>query len=129
MRTKECVKRRKNEIRDYDRRFSDDSWSNQKVCWHMVRKTRNNSRTSCIHVIRDDDGHLLNEENNMKERRKNYFESVFACEYTVADGNVTVIEYMIDRKFKKLPDMIVSSEMLMGGGGIEASLLCKLFKK
>ncbi|GBP20991.1 hypothetical protein EVAR_9565_1 [Eumeta japonica] len=62
----------------------------------MVEKARNNSETSCIRVIRDDDGHLPNEEQNVKERWKYYFESVFVCEDTVADNNVTAPEYMID---------------------------------
>ncbi|GBP61972.1 hypothetical protein EVAR_40980_1 [Eumeta japonica] len=62
----------------------------------MVKKFLNKSETSCIHVIRDDDGHLLNEENNVKERWKSYFEGVFAFEDTLADDNVTATEYMID---------------------------------
>ncbi|GBP81776.1 Vesicular glutamate transporter 3 [Eumeta japonica] len=45
-----------------------------------------------------DDDYLLNEKNNVKERWKDYFESVFACEDTVADDNVTATEYMIDDK-------------------------------
>ncbi|GBP74539.1 hypothetical protein EVAR_84893_1 [Eumeta japonica] len=39
-------------------------------------------------MIRDDDGHLLNEENNVKERYKNNFESIF--------DNITATECMID---------------------------------
>ncbi|GBP43381.1 hypothetical protein EVAR_34297_1 [Eumeta japonica] len=62
----------------------------------MLKKAQINSEASCIHVIRDGDERLLNEENNMKERWKNYFESVFACEDKVADNNVTGIEYMIN---------------------------------
>ncbi|GBP47522.1 hypothetical protein EVAR_30611_1 [Eumeta japonica] len=61
-----------------------------------MKKRRNNSKTSWIHVIRGVDGHLLNEENNVKERWKNYFESVFVREDTLADDNVTATEYMID---------------------------------
>ncbi|GBO99818.1 hypothetical protein EVAR_74223_1 [Eumeta japonica] len=40
---------------------------------------------------RNNDGHLLNEENNVKEHKKNYFESVFVCEDTDADDNVTAM--------------------------------------
>ncbi|GBP80944.1 hypothetical protein EVAR_56582_1 [Eumeta japonica] len=64
MEAKECVKRRKNEIKErYDRRFSDDFRENLKLFWQMVKQAQSNSETSYIHVIRDDDGHLLNEEN------------------------------------------------------------------
>ncbi|GBP30677.1 hypothetical protein EVAR_75898_1 [Eumeta japonica] len=62
----------------------------------MVKKAQNNSETSYIHVIRDDDGHFLNEENNVKKRWKNYFKNLFVCEDTVADDTVTATEYMID---------------------------------
>ncbi|GBP20598.1 hypothetical protein EVAR_93712_1 [Eumeta japonica] len=114
----------------------------------MVKKTRNNSETSCIHVIRDDNGHLLNEENNVKERWKNYFKSIFACEDTVVDDNITATEYMIvdgneseitmDEIMKALKRMKVrkiaeyyrvSPEMLRGDEGIVASLLYQLFNK
>ncbi|GBP15443.1 Mini-chromosome maintenance complex-binding protein [Eumeta japonica] len=89
-------------------------------------------------VWRDDDGHLLNEKNNVKERWKNYFLSIFACEDTVADDNVTSTEYMIDdankseitmdeimkalkcMKVRKFKYDIVMSDMLRGGGGIVA---------
>ncbi|GBO98692.1 hypothetical protein EVAR_103831_1 [Eumeta japonica] len=98
MRAKESVKIRKNEIIErYDKRFSDNFRTNQKLFWHMVKKTLpENSETSRIHVIRDNDGQLLNKENNVKERWKNYFESVFACEDTVADSDVTATEYIIE---------------------------------
>ncbi|GBP40273.1 Transposon TX1 uncharacterized 149 kDa protein [Eumeta japonica] len=114
----------------------------------MVKKVRNNFERSCLHVIRDDDGHLLKEENNVKERWKNYFENVFACEDTVADDDVTATEYMIDDrneseitideimkalKYLKVGQAAgydrVSSEMLRGGRVKVASLLYQLFNK
>ncbi|GBP34389.1 hypothetical protein EVAR_7442_1 [Eumeta japonica] len=67
-----------------------------KIFWHLVKKAGNNSETSYIHVIRDDDGHLLNEENNLKERWKKLFKSVFAKEDSVVDDKVIASEYMID---------------------------------
>ncbi|GBP27574.1 hypothetical protein EVAR_18769_1 [Eumeta japonica] len=113
----------------------------------MVKKARNNLETSCIHVIRDD-GRLLNEQNNVKKRWKNYFESVVAYEHTVVDDNVTATEYMIDdgnkseitmneimKEIKRLKDEKaagydrVSSEIQRGGEGIVASLLYRLFNK
>ncbi|GBP15357.1 hypothetical protein EVAR_80537_1 [Eumeta japonica] len=113
----------------------------------MVKKAQNNSKTSCIHVIRDDDGHLLNKENNVNKRGKNYFESVFAYEET-AHENVIATEYIIhegneseitmDEIMKALKRMKVgkaagydkvSSEMLRSGGRIVASLLYQLFNK
>ncbi|GBP52285.1 hypothetical protein EVAR_9197_1 [Eumeta japonica] len=89
----------------------------------------------------------MNEESNVKERCKNYFENVFACEDTVADDNVTATEYMIDdgkesditmdeimKALKRLKvgkaagyDRI-SLEILPRGGGISISLY-QLFKK
>ncbi|GBP74843.1 hypothetical protein EVAR_55341_1 [Eumeta japonica] len=86
----------------------------------MVKKDQNNSETSCIHLIKDDEGHLLNEENNVKERWKNYFESVFECEDTVADDSVTTTEYVMDDG---------NERMTRSGGGIVASLLYQLFNK
>ncbi|GBP22083.1 hypothetical protein EVAR_94122_1 [Eumeta japonica] len=50
----------------------------------------------CQEFNLNDDGHLLNEENNVKERWKNYFVSVYTCEDTVADNNIIATEYMID---------------------------------
>ncbi|GBP36184.1 hypothetical protein EVAR_4328_1 [Eumeta japonica] len=113
-----------------------------------MKKTLNNSETSCVYVIRDDDEYLLNEENKIKERWKNYFESVFACKDTVADDKLTAIVCMIDdgneneitmdEVMKELKLMKVgkavgydggSSEMLRGDGGIVASLLYQLFNK
>ncbi|GBP55219.1 hypothetical protein EVAR_36802_1 [Eumeta japonica] len=91
---------------------------------------------------RNDDGHLLNEENNVKESWKNYFDSVFAYEDTVADENIIATEYIIDdgneneividEIIKALKCMKVGkaagydrvlSEMLRGGGSIVISLL------
>ncbi|GBP31049.1 hypothetical protein EVAR_77344_1 [Eumeta japonica] len=75
----------------------------------MVKKARNNSEISCIRVIRDDDGHLLNEENNVKGRWKNYFERLFAREDRVADDS----------------SFVGDAE---GQGGIVASLLHQLLR-
>ncbi|GBP79919.1 hypothetical protein EVAR_75291_1 [Eumeta japonica] len=112
----------------------------------MVKKNRNNSETSCMYVIRNDDG--LNEENNLKERWKNYFKNILECEYTVADDNVTATEYsymhddgndreiMTDQIMKELKRIRVgkaagydrvSTERV--GRGIVASLLFQLFNK
>ncbi|GBP70286.1 General transcription factor II-I repeat domain-containing protein 2B [Eumeta japonica] len=96
----------------------------------------------------DDDGYLLNEENNVKERWKNYFKSVFACNDDVANVNSTATEYVIDdgneseitmdQIMKALKGMKVgkaagydrvSSETQRGGGGTIASLLYQLFNK
>ncbi|GBP83945.1 hypothetical protein EVAR_66515_1 [Eumeta japonica] len=143
MKAKEYVKRRKSEIKEcYDRRLSENFRVNQKLFWYMAKKAQNNSETSCVHVNKDEDGHLLNKENNVKERWKNNFESVFAREDTVADDNVTATGYIIDDgnvteiKIDKIIKALkrikvgkaagydrVSSEMLRGGGGIVASLL------
>ncbi|GBP78872.1 hypothetical protein EVAR_61521_1 [Eumeta japonica] len=114
----------------------------------MVKKARNNSETAFIHVIRDDDEHSLYEENNVKKHWTNYVESVFACEDTVADDNVTATEYMIDDEIESeitMDEIIkalkrmkvgkaagydrVSSKVLRGDEDIKASMLHQLFSK
>ncbi|GBP08001.1 hypothetical protein EVAR_78124_1 [Eumeta japonica] len=92
--------------------------------------------------------HFLNKENNMKELWKNHFGSVLACEDTVADGNVTATEYMIDdgNESEITMDEILkalkrtkvgkaagygrtSSEILRGGRDTVTSPLYQLFNK
>ncbi|GBP62353.1 hypothetical protein EVAR_42097_1 [Eumeta japonica] len=116
MRAKEYVKRRKNDIKErYDKRFSDDFRENQQPFWHMVKKTRKNPETSCKHDTVADD-------------------NVTATEYTIDDGNesgITMDEIVKALKRRRIGKAAgydrVSSEMLMSGGGIVASLLCHLF--
>ncbi|GBP81251.1 Myotubularin-related protein 6 [Eumeta japonica] len=99
-----------------------------------VKRARNHSEISCTNVIKDDNIRLPNEERLVKERWKNYFESIFACEDTVADDTVTATEYMMDDQNEITMDEImkalkrmkvgtaagynrVSSEMPKGDGG------------
>ncbi|GBP75181.1 hypothetical protein EVAR_90350_1 [Eumeta japonica] len=97
-------------------------------------------------MIRDDDGHLLNEGSNVEESWKSYFECVFACEDTVGDDSVTATEYMTDDRnesditvndiMKALKRMkvrkavgndIVSSEMLRDSGKYSGKLAVSIF--
>ncbi|GBP57380.1 hypothetical protein EVAR_27411_1 [Eumeta japonica] len=136
---------------EYVERFKDSLGAFKKQAKNFFEygeKARNNSKTSSIHVIKHDDVHLLNEENNVKWRWKNYDESVFACENTVADDNVTATKYMIEGgneseitmdevmialKCMKIGKAVrydrVSLEMLGGGGGTVASLFYQLLNK
>ncbi|GBP50110.1 hypothetical protein EVAR_17371_1 [Eumeta japonica] len=118
-----------------------------------MKKAQNNSETLRIHVIRDDNGHLLNEENNVKAHWMNNFESIFTCKDTVAYDKVITTEctiddrneseIMMDEIMKALKRMKVgkaagydrvSSDMLRGGEDIvacreSASLPYQLFNK
>ncbi|CAG9108979.1 unnamed protein product [Plutella xylostella] len=145
---KEVIERKKKALKDEcDRKFSDNFRANIKLFWKLVRKARGKSENTNLDVIRDENGDVLNDENKVLKRWKEYFESLFESTdcMTVSDVEVES-ERIIDEEYKismkEIMDALkrikvgksagydrVSLEMLRGGGGVAASELYQLFNE
>ncbi|XP_063543201.1 uncharacterized protein LOC134751686 [Cydia strobilella] len=137
---KELVDRKKDEQKDkMEERLSQDFQTNIKFFWKSVRLARGNTQSSELKSIKDKNGRLVNEEECILERWKEYFESLFdkeeastsISELNESIENVSENEDSIsmDEIVKALKGMKsgkaagydrVSVEMLKAGQGIVA---------
>ncbi|XP_063530733.1 uncharacterized protein LOC134741769 [Cydia strobilella] len=75
---KELVDRKKDEQKDkMEERLSRDFQANIKFFWKSVRLARGNTQNSELKSIKDKNGRLVNEEECILKRWKEYFESLF----------------------------------------------------
>ncbi|KAJ2945399.1 hypothetical protein O0L34_g204 [Tuta absoluta] len=141
---KKTVDRMKDKNKDeFDRRLSENFRSNLKVFWKSIRTARNKTTSSELSRIRSQDGSVINGEECVLKRWKQYFESLFekedlAQEITTAevDEIENESEFGMDEIVKALKSMKsgkaagydrVSVEMLKAGEGVVASQLYLLF--
>ncbi|XP_061704212.1 uncharacterized protein LOC133515657 [Cydia pomonella] len=144
---KELVDRKKGEQKDkMEERLSQDFQANIKFFWKSIRLARGNTQNSELNSIKDKNGRLVNEEECILKRWKEYFESLFDREEAntpISDLNES-IEYVsenedsisMDEIVKALKGMKsgkaagydkVSVEMLKAGQGIVATQMYRLF--
>ncbi|CAG9134602.1 unnamed protein product [Plutella xylostella] len=128
-------------------RRKERNYCSGKLQLHLVRKARGKSENTNLDVIRDENGDVLNDENKILKRWKEYFESLFESTdcMTVSDVEVES-ERIVDEEnkisMKEIMDALkimkvgksagydrVSLEMLRAGGGVAASELYQLFNE
>ncbi|XP_050563412.1 uncharacterized protein LOC126912929 [Spodoptera frugiperda] len=148
-RVKELVSKKKKEYKEkIERKFSQNFRANAKLFWHLffylVRTARGKVGDSKVGMIRDRNGSVIGESKDVLKQWKEYFENLFERDNSKDDegneGNecASVEEIKIDEIMSAIKSLKVgkaagydriTTEMLIGGGGVIASLLYLLFNK
>lgn len=90
-RVKEKVKEGKaNEWEDFGAKMEEDSKQNQKLFYRVIKSMRNDEKKIKINTIKDDEGNVLMESEEIITRWKCYFEDVLSGRDIIGNGTINL---------------------------------------